>query len=79
MNPVDHVHAVGHSDGCAMCQNDSLEAENARLRRSIRFLGALRRVQRTGSPAARSELRDARLDMEAHGEKHRMFDLAGEI
>lgn len=63
-----------HTD--AIAENAALEAQNATLRRSIRFLGALRRVQRTGSPAARSELRDARLDMEAHGEVHAMFDLA---
>lgn len=65
-----------HDHTPAVTENAALEAENARLRRSIRFLSALRRVQRTGSPAARSELRDARLDMEARGEQHEMFTLA---
>lgn len=36
--------------------------------RQERFRAALRRVRKTGSPAARAELRDTRLDLEAHGE-----------
>lgn len=36
--------------------------------RQDRFLAAQRRYEQTGSPAARVELHEARLDLEAHGE-----------
>lgn len=39
-----------------------------KLRRQQRFAAAMTRVRRTGSPAARAELRDARIDLDIHGE-----------
>jgi hypothetical protein len=57
------------SEKTVTTQNETIMALNAALVRRERFLKALLRVKRTGSPAARSELRDARLVLEAHNEE----------
>jgi hypothetical protein len=58
---MTHEHAPG---GC--CTVERQEA----------FLAALLRVKRTGSPAGRSALRDARLNLEGHGEAIPAHDTA---
>lgn len=57
-----------------MDTNAAVIEETDRLARLATYLDAFLRVERTGSPAGRAALRDAKLDMEAHGERNERFD-----